>query len=94
MKTLAPERCPAPGWLSRDAATHCGDLALSLQLTFDVSPFLGHFFFCDCCSFAPREVSLSPEALLLGDMLEFSEGLWDDGSEDDGVEGDELEGVF
>jgi hypothetical protein len=58
-----------------------GVLLLSLQFTLLLSPFFGQGCFCDCCSLAPREVSL---------LLFFEGGC---GVESDGVvaEGDCLE---
>lgn len=74
---------------TRSGEGHCGDLPLSLQLTFEVSPFLGHFCFCDCCSFAAREVSFCPEAGLLVDVVGLADELVDGG-----VDVEEFAGVF
>jgi hypothetical protein len=54
-----------------------------LQFTFDLSPFLGQSCFCDCCSFAAREVSfccgddvdgLDVEGLVLEELLDEGDG--------------------
>ncbi len=62
-----------------------GDLPLSLQFTFEVSPFFGHFCFCDCCSFAPRDVSFCPLVGWLGELLELAGEVAEDGDEVVGV---------
>jgi len=67
-----------------------GDLFVSLQFTFEVSPFFGHFCFCDCCSFAPRDVSFCPLVGWLDELLELAGGVVEDGTED----GDEVGGVL
>ena len=79
----APPAAPAaPGdrtpWRCRKLTTtredYFGSGPVSLQFTFVVSPFL-HFCLCDCCSFAEREVSFSPELGFVADMLESDDEL-------------------
>lgn len=84
-------QAPSGRGAGRYLTNHFGDLLVSLQFTFEVSPFFGHLCFWDCCSFAPREVSLSPEEDdLLGDMLE-SDWEFEDGG---GVAVEELVGAL
>lgn len=53
-----------------------------MQFTFDLSPFFGHFCVCDCCSFAPREVSFCPLVGWLDELLELAGALFEDDEEE------------
>jgi hypothetical protein len=68
-----------------------------LQFTFELSPFLGHFCFCDDCSFAARDLSRPEfdELILPVESLELCEGWLDvDGFDADGPGEDWLDGAF